>query len=427
MSKREKDRAYAKALDYYENGEINKAIKQCDKAIAKNLKNRAAFNLKGLILYIRGDIEAAMFTWQTNLDYNGDNLSKNYIIDSRSDLDRLRKFKEAEKLIKELRIDEAISLLRLCKKSDFNSIKVNLNLAICYMRKGDYKACSIFITEVLKQDRNNEEAKKIAKELYDISKINVTAPKKNGAFKKVVISVAGIIIIASIGVSGNYVLKNIINNQTTEDVTQEEDKPQELVEEDKDNSFNESVENDTEEMGKTKVEAEVNFDELQENIANKDFDAIYSKLEIIGDKTLEGKEKTVYINAKELLKNEGVKYFYQQGSNLYNSKDLEKAREEFRKGYKYASDNYLMPHIVFFTAAVSEQLGDINEAIKMYETYYNNFNKEDSIAEAVYKLAILYKEIDIDKSILYAEEIEDKYSDTMYYNDIITNLLNSVQ
>ena len=101
--------------------------------------------------------------------------------------------------------------------------------------------------------------------------------------------------------------------------------------------------------------------------------------------------------------------------------------EEFRKGYKYASDNYLMPHIVFFTAAVSEQLGDINEAIKMYETYYNNFNKEDSIAEAVYKLAILYKEIDIDKSILYAEEIEDKYSDTMYYNDIITNLLNSVQ
>ena len=86
-----------------------------------------------------------------------------------------------------------------------------------------------------------------------------------------------------------------------------------------------------------------------------------------------------------------------------------------------------MPHIVFFTAAVSEQLGDINEAIKMYETYYNNFNKEDSIAEAVYKLAILYKEIDIDKSILYAEEIEDKYSDTMYYNDIITNLLNSVQ
>ena len=166
------------------------------------------------------------------------------------------------------------------------------------MRKGDYKACSIFITEVLKQDRNNEEAKKIAKELYDISKIKVTAPKKNGAFKKVVISVAGIIIIASIGISGNYVLKNIINNQTTEDVTQEEDKPQELVEEDKDNSFNESVENDTEEMGKTKVEAEVNFDELQENIANKDFDAIYSKLEIIGDKTLEGKEKTVYINAK---------------------------------------------------------------------------------------------------------------------------------
>ena len=425
MSKREKDRAYAKALDYYENGEINKAIKQCDKAIAKNLKNRAAFNLKGLILYIRGDIEAAIFTWQTNLDYNGDNLSKNYIIDSRSDLDRLRKFKEAEKLIKELRIDEAISLLRLCKKSDFNSIKVNLNLAICYMRKGDYKACSIFITEVLKQDRNNEEAKKIAKELYDISKIKITVPKKNGAFKKVVISVAGIIIIASIGISGNYVLKNIINNQTTEDVTKEEDKPQELVEED--NSFNESVENDTEEMGKTKVEAEVNFDELQENIANKDFDAIYSKLEIIGDKTLEGKEKTVYINAKELLKNEGVKYFYQQGSNLYNSKDLEKAREEFRKGYKYASDNYLMPHIVFFTAAVSEQLGDINEAIKMYETYYNNFNTEDSIAEAVYKLAILYKEIDIDKSILYAEEIEDKYSDTMYYNDIITNLLNSVQ
>lgn len=426
VKNREKDKAYIKALDYYENGELDKAIKSCDKSIAKNIKNRAAFNLKGLILYIKGDMDGAIKTWKANLECNGDNLAKNYIADTRSDIERLRKYKEAEKLLKELRVDEAIPLLKLCKKSTFNSIKVNLALGICYMRKGDYKACSLYITEVLNQDRNNREAKKIAKQLYDINKIKINTSNKNNGFVKVLVWMTIITSVAILGFIGISTLKNRANNDIAqEEVISEEsetDKPQEIEE-----AKEEKNENDTEETGKTKVEVKVNFDELQENIINKEFDAIYSKLELIGDQTLAGKEKTIYINAKQLLKKEGVQYFYEEGSKLYNDKDFKTARDEFRKGYKYGEDSYLLPHIIFFDASISEKLGDNEEAIRMFEEYYNKFKNGDYMAEAVYKLAILYKDVDIDKSILYAQEIKDKYSDTMYNNDVITNLLNSVQ
>jgi len=428
VKNKEKDKAYIKALDYYENGELDKAIKKCDKAISKNIKNRAAFNLKGLILYIKGDLEGARGAWKANSECNGDNLAKNYMADSKSDLERLRKYKEAEKLLKELRIDEAIVLLKLCKKSTFNSIKVNLALAICYMRKGDYKACSIYITEVLNQDKNNVEGNKIAKQLYDINKIKITTSRRKGGFVKALVCMTIIISVGMLSFITISTLKNRVNNDTSsKEVALEEDrtdKPQES-EEDTDVKNEEESGNDTEETGKTKVE--VNFDELQENITNKEFNAVYSKLELIGNKALTGKEKTVYINAKQLLKKEGVQYFYDEGSRLYNEKAFKEAREEFRKGYKYAEDSYLKPHIIFFDASISEKLGDNEEAIKMFEEYYNNYKSGDYMAETVYKLAILYKDMDIDRSVLYAEEIKEKYSDTMYNNDVITNLLNSVE
>ena len=39
--------------------------------------------------------------------------------------------------------------LSVCKESDFNSIKVNLALAVCCFRKADYPGCSVYLTNVL--------------------------------------------------------------------------------------------------------------------------------------------------------------------------------------------------------------------------------------------------------------------------------------
>ena len=48
---------YIKALDNYNNGYIDKAIKLCEESISINIKNSAAINLKGLLYYLNGDLD----------------------------------------------------------------------------------------------------------------------------------------------------------------------------------------------------------------------------------------------------------------------------------------------------------------------------------------------------------------------------------
>ena len=56
---KKKNKTYLKAVEYYDKGELDKAIKLCDECISQNLKNGSALNLKGLILYSKGDLEGA--------------------------------------------------------------------------------------------------------------------------------------------------------------------------------------------------------------------------------------------------------------------------------------------------------------------------------------------------------------------------------
>ena len=46
---------YKKALEKYHNGDLEKAIIFCEKGISSSLKNFAALNLKGLLMYFQGE------------------------------------------------------------------------------------------------------------------------------------------------------------------------------------------------------------------------------------------------------------------------------------------------------------------------------------------------------------------------------------
>ena len=47
---------YNKALDKYNKGYIGKSMELCDESISISIKNGAAINLKGLLLYLKGDL-----------------------------------------------------------------------------------------------------------------------------------------------------------------------------------------------------------------------------------------------------------------------------------------------------------------------------------------------------------------------------------
>lgn len=430
MKNKQKDRAYMKAIRFYEDGELDKALKMCDESISSNLRNSATLNLKGLILYIKGNLEGAKAQWKINSEHNDDSIAKHYIHDSRSDIRRLEMYRLGENYLKQLKVEDAIGALTECVESDFNSIKVNTALAICYFRKGDYTTSSVYVTKVLKTDKNNQGAKNLAKELKNIAGIELEVHKNNNWVKIIIYILATTITLIAIGIGTKVILsymssnneisdKNVAENNTTED-SESEDK---LELNKSQESPNET--NDTEEKGKTKTENLVDFSALESAIKNKNYEIIYSDVKNINEANLTGKEKTIYFNAKEALRNEGVSFFYKKGSELYSQKAFSEAKSEFQKGYEFGEGNYIYPHIIFFKASTEENLGNINEAITGYEEFYNKFKNETYIEETIYKLALLYKDRDIDKSIMYAKEIKEKYPSSMYNNNVISNLLDN--
>lgn len=421
---KKKDKTYIKAVRYYEEGELNKSIKLCDECISANLKNRSALNLKGLILYTKGDLEGARNQWKINSDYNDDSLAKNYIYDSKEDSARLKLYLEAEKDLKELKVESAIKKLLVCKVSDFNAIRVNLALAIGYYRKADYASSSVYISNVLSLDKNNVQAIKLAKDLKKYNNIKINAKIDNNSFKYIGI-VAAVICILAVGGFTIKGVKNIILNKSNDVevnanavASEEEDKPQEEIVEET---------NDTEEKGETKIENKINFSELSNSINEKNYDAVYSILQMTTPESLTGQEKSIYYKGKDLLEQEGIQYFYEKGYNLYINKSFVEASNELTKGCVYGKDNYLYPHLIFFNASCYEESGNAEEAIKYYEEYYKSFQNSDYIVEVIYKLANLYKDRDIDKAVAYAKEIRNKYSSSMFNNDVISNLIDKIQ
>lgn len=68
------NKIYERAMDNYQRGYIDKALEQCEKGISLNLKDVRLLNLKGMLLYIKGDLKGSIATWQINSHYNNDEI-----------------------------------------------------------------------------------------------------------------------------------------------------------------------------------------------------------------------------------------------------------------------------------------------------------------------------------------------------------------
>lgn len=71
------NKLYLKALNKYQSGYIDQAIDICEESISINMKNSASINLKGLLYYLKGDIDSAKALWKLNYEVNDDEVSKN--------------------------------------------------------------------------------------------------------------------------------------------------------------------------------------------------------------------------------------------------------------------------------------------------------------------------------------------------------------
>lgn len=96
---------------------------------------------------------------------------------------------------------------------------------------------------------------------------------------------------------------------------------------------------------------------------------------------------------------------------------------EFLKAFNYGNNNYLYPHIIYFTAYSYKNLDDYENELKFYSIYNTNFNKEDYEEIVLYNMAIINKDIDINKAKEYAGRLSDNYSNSIYNNSNIKDIL----
>lgn len=435
---------YIMALDKYNNGYIDKAIQLCEESISINIKNSAAINLKGLLYYLKGDLENSQKLWKMNYQVNKDDVSQRYLGDSKEDNERQRLYSLALKFINELKINEALDALKKCTESDYNYINVNNYITMCYFNKGDYDKAAEHIDKVLKLDKNNSIAKENIKILkkYGYTNFNVD-------LKKVLSILAVIFLIAAIGLSVRYIKfskLSILNKQTQNKYVEyfnkniksiftkkapaavKNDKKDSNKAQDTKKQETNSQDNKAKDTAESKAKAEVEAipsDKIKADIQNKNFEPLYDEYTKWKDKNISEDDKIIILQAGELLKRESVDYFYNRGCTSLNNKSYSEAKVTLSKAYALDVHSDLYPHVVYMLATSFELSGEPENALKYYIQYDNSFEGGVYQDTVLYKLVILNKDSNKEAAKKYAQKLISKYPQSMYNNSIVNGIANS--
>lgn len=377
MKNRDK-KAYEKALNLYNNGYIDKALEVCEIGISRDLEDSNLLNLKGLLLYLKGNLEEAIPVWKINDHHNNNDIAKSYLKDVQKDFYRKDLYEKAEELINDLNIDEALENLSICKESDFNSINVNNALAICYLRKAEYSLSMEYVEKVLSIDKFNYKAQSTKKEINEILNIN-----NKSLLKTLIIASIAVVFLTSGILLNNKFKKASINK---EELANNISKPVE----------NESTNNEQNE-------------ENRDNEKNKDNE--------------ENKESsTLEVNS---LTDDEIRENYIKATDLFQEEKYEEAKLLLEATIIHSMNNHLHDDVMFLLASTSEKVGKNEEAIKYFKDYISNYENGNYIEETYYRISLLYKVVDKEKSKLYAGELVSKYPSSIYNNNLIKDILSN--
>ena len=401
--KNDNKKIYEKALKFYNNGEIEKAIQYCEKGISNSLKDSKILNLKGLLLYTKGELNEATTVWKINKDYNNDSIAKAYLEDSRNDIQRLHLCREAESLIDNLYIDEALENLIECSKSDFNLIEVNNLMALAYMKKGQYDNSRICLQKVLNIDKDNFEAKERIKEINDLLEIKSKKGVLFGFLGVLAIIIAAILLTYKLGIlhfdfNGKGIKEIITFNPTGQNNNEVEDN----------NKYEENKSNN----GST-------LEDYNKELKNEE-----TKIEESEEKSVEEKKKE---EAKEEVKNltkAEIQKNYSEGIYYFKIKEYDEAIRILEETKNSEGISDLHDDILFFLAASYQSKQIEDKAIENFELFVSKYPKGSYSEEAFYKLILLYENKDINISKKYAKQFTEIYPNSIYYNNEIYNILN---
>lgn len=422
--KKKNKKIYDKAIKYYQNGELSKSLKACEEGLSFSLKNPSILNLKGLILYQQGKLDEAVTVWKINKDFNNDGIAQNYIRSAKEDEVRVELYELGEKKLKELKIDEAIKIFKKCKESDFNCIKVDTALALCYQKKGEINKCIDYMNKVLVIDKNYKVANQIKAQLIELKAYK----KETNKFIKPIIAL--VLVVFIYGTFYVFKEKFKVNLKENDNMSTESSNKAEENSNSSENVVNEEQKESESKTPDTTIDeqnkkAQLDINKLSEHFENGDVDNIYYDLQNVNEQDISDEYKGLYRRCVNLLKTSGIEVFYGKGMEEFNIQNYEKANIEFSKAYDYSEGSYLKEHIMFYKAVTLEQLNNFDEAIKLYELYYSEYPKGSYADNVLYNLSLMFNNTDREKSIYYANKLRDDFSESIYFNETINKILNN--
>ena len=285
---------YNKAVEKFQVGNIDKALEYCEEAVALDINNKAALNLKGMILYLKGNLNAAQASWKVNVNINNDSIAKSYLDNIKDDILREKLYAKALQKIKSFNLEEAITLLESAKESDFNAINVYNALTYCYIKLGNKEKAKECIEKVISVERSNKVANDYINELG----------LKGRGFSNIInkqVALAGSIAIGLVVIGGVLILSNSTNFKKN---TQSK-KPQSVISKNDESNKNESKNNEESTIKDNEEEKQYSLKELVEK---ENYDGLIIAMEENRKSITEENQKDFEL-AKELLETKGVKYF----------------------------------------------------------------------------------------------------------------------
>ena len=159
--------------------------------------------------------------------------------------------------------------------------------------------------------------------------------------------------------------------------------------------------------------------------------------EIINFKTKDIEYDNRYIEEKEVINNEVIDMEKQEeneqvkelsndeikGNYIKATAYYEEAKKLLEDTINKSNTNYLDDDILFLLASTYESYGNINKAIENYDKYILNYKAGSYIKEVYYRAALLYKDMDIEKSKEYANEIIINYPNSIYNNNYVKEIM----
>lgn len=294
------------------------------------------------------------------------------------------------------------------------------------MKKGEYEKACGYVDKVLAVHRRNEMAlhhKKLLREY------GVVKEREFGKVPVIIIILCCLLLggaaVWEFGITGSKVAtgKGTIAKGTTKSVKNAELKVANVEQRPKtETQPNEDPPKVSQEVQQQSTSA-FPHDKLLQYTSRKDIDRLYSIVTDWNGKDVKTNDKVLLSRGEDILRGEGVEFFYKRALGALGNKNYEAAEQDLLKAYQLGDGNYLYPHAIYMLGVCNENKQDIEQALKFYNEYDQKYSKENYEDTVLYKLATLNKDIDAAAAKQFAQKLAAAYPSSMYNNTIIKEIV----